>query len=131
MSPLLRLVLFSVPCLLASSDLALSQEPTPASLIPEPHETPRVHPPMFFREDWKVTPGIPLMHLVTPGDNGNPDLELKVYGPSGQEIYMNGAPDQPNNPPHLWTGLCQQRVQRRCVTRIISWTSAVGARSAG
>jgi cbb3-type cytochrome c oxidase subunit III len=48
------------------------------------------------------------MHPVTPGDAGNPNLEFKVYGPSGKQIYMNGAPDQPNNPPHLWTGFCEQ-----------------------
>lgn len=81
---------------------------TPAALIPEAHETPREAAPLFFREGWKVTPGIPLLHPAGQGDVGNPNLELALYGPSGKEILMNGAPDLPLNPPHFWTGMCEQ-----------------------
>jgi hypothetical protein len=69
-----------------------------------------VSPPLF-REDW------------TPP---NPNLELKVYGPSSKQMQLPGQGGQPQDnqnraadpgripgnggrmPPHLWTGMCEQ-----------------------
>ena len=34
------------------------------------------------------------------------NLELKLYGSSGKEIQELGSATDPNNPPHVWTGLC-------------------------
>ena len=36
----------------------------------------------------------------------NPNLELKLYGPTGKEILMTGSAQDENNPVHLWTGMC-------------------------
>jgi cbb3-type cytochrome c oxidase subunit III len=103
-----RLPGFLSAVLLTLSAQAQSGYKTPPALEPEAHETPRSHSPLFFREEWKVTPGIPLLHPASQGDVGNPKLELHLYGPSGKDILMNGAPDLELNPKHMWTGMCQQ-----------------------
>ena len=36
----------------------------------------------------------------------NPNLELKLHGPTGKEILMTGSATDENNPTHLWTGMC-------------------------
>jgi hypothetical protein len=36
----------------------------------------------------------------------NPNLELKLYGPTGKEVLLTGAKGDDNNPIHLWTGMC-------------------------
>jgi hypothetical protein len=36
----------------------------------------------------------------------NPDLELKLYGPSAKEIQVTGAAGNESNPIHVWTGMC-------------------------
>ena len=45
------------------------------------------HPPLFFREDWKLAGGLPNIntpqepeHTVVQGDVANPNLEVHVYG---------------------------------------------------
>ena len=82
---------------------------------------------LFFREDWKnppaqpyATPGAPVErwtrepfeHPVTQANVSNPNLELKLYGPSGKEILTAGGAGRPGGDsrsvPHLWTGLCRQ-----------------------
>ncbi len=108
MSRVAPLAVWVLSCLVLSSAGAQSEYHTPKALEPEAHETPRAHSPLFFRESWKVTPGIELLHPASQADVGNPNLELHLYGPSGKDILMNGAPDLPLNPPHLWTGMCQQ-----------------------
>jgi hypothetical protein len=62
-------------------------------------------PPLFFKEEWKQGPA--------GGENpvgavnvSNPNLELKLYGPSGKEMAVTGNAGDENNPIHLWTGLC-------------------------
>src|SRR6266850_6254252 len=62
-------------------------------------------PPLFFREDWKQLP-TNAEHPVDQQSVANPDLELKLYGATGKEIQMSGATGNPENPQHLWTGLC-------------------------
>jgi len=61
--------------------------------------------PLFFREDWKQLPTNE-EHHVNQQSVANPELELKLYGPTGKEIQMSGATGNEENPQHLWTGLC-------------------------
>ncbi len=61
-------------------------------------------PGLFFREEWKQTPQGG-EHAVTQESIGNPNLELKLYVPSG-EIELTGSANDENNPTHVWTGLC-------------------------
>lgn len=61
-------------------------------------------PALFFKEEWKQTPQGG-EHAVTPESVGNPNLELKLYVPSG-EIELTGSAGDENNPTHVWTGLC-------------------------
>jgi hypothetical protein len=70
-----------------------------------PAERKRV-PPLFFREDWQEVKGVPVEHPITQAAVANPNLEIKLYGPSGKDIVENGLPGNIDNPPHLWTGLC-------------------------
>jgi hypothetical protein len=95
-----RLVMCSVPVLFACS--AFAQQAA------APQERPRPQSPLFFREEWKAVPGAPVEHPIAQNGIANPNLELKLYGPSGKEIQENGGPDVPNNPAHVWTGLCTQ-----------------------
>jgi len=62
-------------------------------------------PALFFKEDWRQTPANN-EHPVTQQSVGNPDLELKLYGAASKEIQLTGAPDNENNPTHVWTGMC-------------------------
>jgi hypothetical protein len=62
--------------------------------------------PLFFREEWKQTPAGG-EHPVNPAEAlSNPNLELKLYGPSSKEFLLTGAATDENNPIHLWTGMC-------------------------
>ena len=62
-------------------------------------------PPLFFKEEWKQTDKGG-EHPLLPESVGNPNLELKVYGPSSKELLLTGAAGDENNPIHVWTGLC-------------------------
>jgi len=62
-------------------------------------------PPLFFKEEWQQTPKGD-EHPVTQQSVANADLELKLYGGSAKEIQLTGAPNNENNPTHVWTGLC-------------------------
>ena len=78
----------------------LAQQASPA---PQTQSNPRV-PPLFFTETWKQT------GLERDVDNdvlSNSNLELHLYGPTSKQIQI--APTTPNNrqdPPNLWTGIC-------------------------
>ncbi len=64
-------------------------------------------PALLFRENWKQTPKGG-ENAVSPADAvSNPDLELKLYGPSGKDMQLTGAQGNEANPIHLWTGLCE------------------------
>ncbi|OLC35700.1 MAG: hypothetical protein AUH28_07120 [Acidobacteria bacterium 13_1_40CM_56_16] len=63
--------------------------------------------PLFFREDWKTVPGLPVEHPVSQAAIANPNLELKLYGAASKDIQENGAPNNEANPLHVWTGLCE------------------------
>jgi hypothetical protein len=60
--------------------------------------------PLFFREEWKNAPGGG-EHTATQDAVMNPQLELKLYGVS-KEVQELGNTNNPDNPPHVWTGLC-------------------------
>src|SRR6478752_5861547 len=84
--------------LLAAS--ALGQQPARQAQTPN---DPKVAP-LFFSETWKQT------GLERDVDNdvlANPNLELHLYGPTSKQIQI--APTTPNtrqDPPNLWTGIC-------------------------
>jgi hypothetical protein len=62
---------------------------------------PTQRPPLFFRETWRETMETP----VTQAFVSNPDLELKLYGPSGSDQRV---PSEGGAPPHIFTGMCLQ-----------------------
>ena len=77
-------------------------------------QTPPAGPPklqrpgLFFKEEWQQTDHSTEHageHPVTPDSIGNANLELKLYVPAGQ-ILLTGAPNDENNPTHVWTGMC-------------------------
>ena len=74
------------------TSLSFAQQPAPAARrAPQP-------PSLFFREGWKDTAAIP----VTQEGVANPDLELKVYGATKDDMTVNNE----GGVPHVWTGLC-------------------------
>jgi hypothetical protein len=68
---------------------------------------PPTPPPLFFKETWQLM-GPP--HAIAPGEVAvtNPNLELKMYGPSAtaadpnKRIWISGPP----GPANIWTGMC-------------------------
>ena len=77
---------------LCISTAALAQQAAPAARrAPQPI-------PLFFREGWKETPAVPVTQAVVT----NPDLELKVYGATKDDMTVNDE----GGVPHVWTGLC-------------------------
>ena len=60
--------------------------------------------PLFFKEEWSNPTGVE--QALTQAGVANANLELKLYGPTGKEILINGAPTNETNPPHPWTGMC-------------------------
>ena len=112
MSRTANLMLTTALCLAASGAWAQAAKPAAApdrfGAYDQFGHDARIAPPLLWREDWKRTPG-PVEHPVTQANVGNPNLELKLYGPSGKDIQFNGGPGvEPPNPAHLWTGVCQQ-----------------------
>jgi hypothetical protein len=61
--------------------------------------------PLFFREEWKNDTG-EYEPKITQAFVANPNLELKLYGPSAKEILIAGAANNESNPTHPWTGMC-------------------------
>ena len=66
---------------------------------------PARRPALFFKEEWKQNEKND-EHAVTQASIANPDLELKLYGPTGKEVQLTGRANDENNPIHVWTGLC-------------------------
>jgi len=60
--------------------------------------------PLFFKEEWNNPAGEE--HAFTQEGVSNPNLELKLYGPSSKEMLIAGSPTNETNPPHPWTGMC-------------------------
>ncbi len=66
---------------------------------------PARRPGLFFKEEWGQTEKGG-EHPTGPESVTNPNLELKLYGPTGKEVLLTGAKGDDNNPIHLWTGMC-------------------------
>ena len=66
---------------------------------------PAGRPALLFKEEWKQTENND-EHPVTQQSIANPDLELKLYGPSAKEIQLTGTANNETNPIHVWTGMC-------------------------
>jgi hypothetical protein len=96
-----------IPFALVGAALALAQEPAPSSAAApaavRPGERTGARAPLFFREAWKSVKG---EHGATQDLVSNANLELKLYGPSANDMQALGNADDPSNPPHVWTGLC-------------------------
>jgi hypothetical protein len=78
----------------------LAQQPASTRQTPS---NPKL-PPLFFSETWKQTG---LERDVDKDVLANSSLELKLYGPTSKQIQI--APTTPNtrqDPPNLWTGIC-------------------------
>jgi hypothetical protein len=88
----------------AIASIAFAQQGTPAAPAARPRP---VVAPLFFREDWKAVPGVPVEHPIDQRGIANPNLELKLYGPYSKDIQENGIEGDPFNPLHVWTGLCK------------------------
>lgn len=66
---------------------------------------PATRPSLFFREEWRQTPAND-EHPLSQQSLGNASLELAVYGPGGKELLITGTVDNPQNPVHVWNGMC-------------------------
>jgi hypothetical protein len=62
-------------------------------------------PSLFLSEAWKQNAKGD-EHPVAADAVANPDLELRLYGPSAKEIQLTGAAGNESNPIHVWTGMC-------------------------
>jgi hypothetical protein len=91
-------ILLALSCLLpfCMAVSSFAQQPAPAARGARPAPQPI---PLFFRENWKDTPGVPAAQTFV----SNADLELKLYGPSKSEIENTNE-----GLPHIWTGGCSQ-----------------------
>jgi hypothetical protein len=90
---------------IASTTLAQQTAPEgrPAAARPVP-----MRPALFFSESWKGLSTPPDDHGAWPASPegvSNPNLELKLYGPSGKNIQLvAGRPQSDVTPTNLWTG---------------------------
>ena len=75
-----------------------------AGAAPAGRGAPQARVPLFFKEEWSNPTN--QEHPLGQDSVGNPNLELKVYGPSGKEILIAGSAANESNPPHPWTGMC-------------------------
>jgi len=104
---LYRLIPFAI------AGVAFAQQPAPqssqqSSQAPAPTavragERSGSRTPLFFRETWKTAKS---EHAATQDLVSSANLELKLYGPSANDVQAVGNADDPSNPPHVWTGLC-------------------------
>lgn len=101
----------------AAFSFVLGLSAAPATLAQQPAAAPappgraagagpaRGRPPLFFKEEWKQAEKGG-EHAVGPDAVGNPNLEVKLYGPASKEFLMSGSAGDEANPIHLWTGMC-------------------------
>jgi len=98
-----------IPLALALCLVSISVGAFAQGTAPDGATRPGPESPLFFKIDWKPVPGLPVEHpLDQKAVSSNPNIELKLYGPSGKDIQENGVPDSTSNPMHIWTGLCAQ-----------------------
>jgi hypothetical protein len=89
----------AAPAAFSQSSAAEGSRPAAAAGPPK-----LTRPGLFFREEWKQAPQGG-EHAATAESIGNPNLELKLYVPSG-DMELTGSANDENNPTHVWTGLC-------------------------
>jgi len=94
---------------IAGVGLAQQASPEKRENAVRPAAAPAMRPPLFFSESWK--------RLAAPADDhgawpvsqagvANPNLELKLYGPSGKDIQLVAGLAQGDvTPLNLWTGM--------------------------
>lgn len=76
---------------------------------PAPGARPAVNPEnpqragLLWKEEWKQTPDGKEGPLSLTGSIGNPDLELKLYGP-GAKLNVLGKNGDDGNPAHIFSG---------------------------
>src|SRR5207245_7385012 len=84
-----------IPLGIASNLLA--QQAPPEARPAKPSAPVAMRPPLFFSETWRRLAGPPDDHNAWPAAQdgvSNPNLELKLYGPSGKEIQLVAARGQ-------------------------------------
>jgi hypothetical protein len=104
------LISFTLRCALPAGlgFAVLAQQPAqPPAQDGQAKKAPKQQrPKLLFREAWKQSrPGE--QYPVTQAEVSNPNLELKLYGPSGKQLEINGRGDDDNNPLHIWSGGCE------------------------
>lgn len=92
----------SIALALLGAAFVCAQEPAQQPGV-RPGERSGARTPLFFRETWKTVKG---EHALSQDEVSNPNLELKLYGPTANQVQTLGNADDPSNPPHIWTGLC-------------------------
>jgi len=103
------IVSFLVSLGVASTSFAqqahVQEQPGPGKLVEAPAHFRDVHPPLFFREEWKAAPDAKEAP-ITQDAVGNPNLELKLYG-DPKDILLSGTAGKPDDPLRVWTGTCE------------------------
>ncbi len=85
--------------------LACAQGPQQGPRAVERAERPPIlRPGLFFKEEWRQSEQGG-EHPLEAASNSNPQLDFKLYVPSGQIVLVGAAGDE-NVPIHVWTGLC-------------------------
>lgn len=101
-----RGLLVLAPCVVWLSASVFAQSEAPKAADGATRPGPQV--PLFYRFDYQPVKGVPVEHPLDQRAIVAPNLEVKLYGPSGKDIQENGVPDSYSNPLHVWTGLCAQ-----------------------
>jgi hypothetical protein len=91
--------------LIAAASSAGAQAPAAApAQAPAARPAAARRPALFFKEEWKQNEKND-EHPATQESVGNPNLELRMYGP-GKDLLLTGRAGDDNNPIHLWSGMC-------------------------
>jgi hypothetical protein len=104
---LYRLIPFAIAFAAFAQQPAPQSTPASAPAAVRPGERTGARAPLFFREAWRTVKG---EHGATQDQVSSANLELKLYGPSANDVQALGNADDPSNPPHVWTGLCMSPV---------------------
>jgi hypothetical protein len=86
----------------ASAQPAAPAVGAPGARPVAPAENPQ-RAPLLWKEEWKQNEGGKEGPLNLTGSVGNPDLELKLYGP-GPKLNMLGKNGDDGNPAHVFSG---------------------------
>jgi hypothetical protein len=99
------LIAAAVTAALAGAASAQPAAPAPGGAGARP-AAPAENPqraPLLWKEEWKQNEGGKEGPLNLTGSVGNPDLELKLYGP-GPKLNMLGKNGDDGNPAHVFSG---------------------------